>query len=181
MRPVTVGAEDGTKRAVLEPTRVQFLIRGIGERVVVGRPVSAYVGGPIWRPGKGEIETGGDLVAQAPIGAVDVSRPDSGADALLAQERRPRKQKDTLIRVLGFPMILHAKGMIEREDVGEFSAIADRELTAAEDGIAHVRPVFFGLGAIKPEGVPSLRQQLAGQALPVDVARFGVGSVVDVR
>src|ERR1022692_619718 len=181
MRPVAVGAKDREERAVLEPARVKLLERGIGERVVVGRPVATNVGGPIWSPGQGEIETGRDLVAQAPVGAVDVSRPDGGADALLAQVRRPRKQKDTLTRVLGFPMILHAKRMLEREDVGEFSAIADCELTAAEDGVAHVWPVFFGLGAIKPECIPSLRQQLAGQMLPVDVARLGVGGVVDVR
>src|ERR1039458_2516368 len=181
MRPVAVGAEDGAEGAVLEPARVELLESGIGERIIVGRPVSANIGGPIWSPGQGEIETGRNLVAQAPVGAVDVSRPDGGTDALLAQKRRPRKQKDTLTRVLGFPMILHAKRMLERKDVGEFSAIADCELTAAQDGIAHVRPIFFGLGAIKPEGVPSLRQQLAGQMLPVDFARLGVGGVVDVR
>ena len=47
-------------------------------------------------PGQREIESGGDLVAQAPVGAVDISRPDGGADALLAEERRAREQKDAL-------------------------------------------------------------------------------------
>src|ERR1019366_4208124 len=76
MRPVAMSAEDGTEGAVLKPARVELLESGIGERVVVGRPVSANVGGPIWIPRQREIETGRDLVAQGPVGAVDVSRPD---------------------------------------------------------------------------------------------------------
>ena len=78
-------------------------------------------------------------------------------------------------------MILHSKSMHEREDIREFRTVTDGELSAAQDGVAHVRPVFFRLGAIEPECVPSLRQQLAWQVLPVDIARLGVGSVVDVR
>ena len=88
VRPVTVGAEDGTERAVLEPACVEFLERGIGDWVFVRRPIAADVSGPIWIPGQREIETGGNLVAQAPIGAVDVSRPDGGTNALLAERMR---------------------------------------------------------------------------------------------
>lgn len=51
----------------------------------------------------------------------------------------------------------------------------------AQDGVANVRPVLFGLSVIEPNCVPSLRQQLAWQMFPIDTARLGVGSVVDVR
>ena len=115
MRPVAMRSEDGTERAVLKPARVELLESGIGERVVVRRPVSANVGGPIWIPRQRKIETGRDLVAQAPVGAVDVSRPDGGSYALLAEERRAREQKDALALVLRFPVVLHSKGVQERK------------------------------------------------------------------
>src|ERR1039458_4356304 len=47
MRPVAMGAEDRTERAVLEPAHVELLKRGIGERIVVGRPIATDVCGPI--------------------------------------------------------------------------------------------------------------------------------------
>ena len=179
--PVTVSAEDRTERAVLEPARVEFLECGIGDWILVRRPIAADVSGPIWSPRQREIETGGNLVAQAPVGAVDISRPDGGTNALLAEKCGTREQKDALARVLRLPVILHTEGVRKWKDVGEFGAVADGDLAAAEDGVAHVRPVFFGLGAVEPECIPSLRQQLARQVLPVEVARLGVGGVIDVR
>ncbi len=44
-----------------------------------------------------------------------------------------------------------------------------------------MRPEFFGLRAIEPKRVPTLREQLAGQVIPIKLARFRIGCVVDVR
>ena len=99
---MTVGAEDGAEHAVLEPACVEFLERGIGEWILVRRPIAADVGGPIWISRQREIETSGNLVAQSPVGAVDISRPDGSAYALLAEKRGTRKQKHALARVLAF-------------------------------------------------------------------------------
>ena len=52
-------------------------------------------------------------------------------------------------------------------------------LLVAEDGVAAVGPVFFGFGGVEPEGVPALGEEWAGEAIPVGVAGFGVGGVVD--
>jgi hypothetical protein len=107
---------------------------------------------------------------ESPIAAVDIARPDGGADALLAEECGARKQKDALAAVFRLPVILHAERMQQRKDIGVLGAVADGKLLVAQDGVAHVRPELFRLGAIEPEGVPSLRKQLAGQAVPIDVA-----------
>jgi hypothetical protein len=47
--------------------------------------------------------------------------------------------------------------MQQRKHVGVLGAVADGKLFAAQDGIPHVRPNLFWLGAIEPERVPSLR------------------------
>ena len=91
VRPMPVRSEDGTERAVFKPARVEFLECGVCERIVMRRPVTANVGGPIRITRQSEIETCRDLVVQAPIGAVDITRPDGGTNALLAEERRARK------------------------------------------------------------------------------------------
>ena len=77
-------------------------------------------------------------------------------------------------------MILHAEGMKKRKDIGELRAVADGKLLVAQDGVAHVRPKLFRLGAVKPEGVPSLRKQFAGQPVPINVARLRAAGIIDM-
>lgn len=59
-------------------------------------------------------------------------------------------------------MILYAERVFERKNVGELGTVPHSKLTAAEDGITHVRPVFFRLSAVEPECIPSLRKKFAG-------------------
>src|SRR5271168_4778919 len=120
-----MSAEDGAECAVLEPARVKLLKRRVRKRIIVRRPIASDVGGPVWVTGKGKIEAGGNLMAQTPVSAVDVSRPYGGAHALLPKKRRTRQQKNTLVRVLGLPVLLHTEGVQKREDVCKFGAIAD--------------------------------------------------------
>ncbi len=77
------------------------------------------------------------------------------------------------------PVLLNAFVVEEWVDVGVEGSVADGELLVAEDGVAAVGPVFFGFGRVEPEGVPALGEEFAGEAVPVDVAGFGVGGVVD--
>ena len=44
----------------------------------------------------------------------------------------------------------------------------------------HVRPIFFGLGAVEPECIPSLRKQLADQIVPIEIAGFRIRRVVNM-
>ena len=118
---------------------------------------------------------------QRPVGAEDIPRPDGGADALLPQKRGAREQEDAFAVRVSLPMILYPERMQQREYVGVLRSIADGKLFVAQDGVAHVRPEFFGLCAVEPEGVPSLRKQLAGQPVPVDVARLRAAGIVHMR
>ena len=77
---------------------------------------------------------------------------------LLPEEGRPRQQEDALALVLRLPVILDSEGMHEREDVCEFRTVANSDLAAAEDCVAHMRPVFFRLCTVEPERIPPLRQ-----------------------
>jgi hypothetical protein len=54
---------------------------------------------------------------------------------LLAEKCGTREQKDALARVLRLPVILHTEGVRKRKDIGEFRAVADGDLAAAEDGV----------------------------------------------
>lgn len=81
-----MGAEDWAERAVFEPARVELLKRRIRDGIIVGGPVAANVGGPIWISGQREIEAGRHLMAQAPVRAVDISGPHRRAHALLPEK-----------------------------------------------------------------------------------------------
>ena len=55
------------------------------------------------------------------------------------------------------------------------------QLLIAQNRVAPVRPVLLRLRAVQPESIPSLREQLARKLIPEEVARRGIGRVVDVR
>ena len=79
-----------------------------------------------------------------------------------------------------FPVLGYAAGVEEGKDVGVACSAAHVELLVAEDGVADVGKVLFGFGAIEPEGVPALGVEGREEIVPIEVAGFGVGGVVDV-
>ena len=178
---MAVGAEDGAKGAVLEPARVEFLVGGLVGLASEQRMVAADVRGPVGIAGEREVEARRHLAAQRPPAAVHIARPHRGAVALLAHEGRAGEQEDALLRIGLLPALLDVAGVQQGKDVGVFEAAADVELFIAQDGVADVRPCLFGLGAVEPEGVPPLGEELADKLIPEKVRGGGVGGIVDLR
>src|SRR3981081_3724037 len=116
---------------------------------------------------------------ECPEAAVDVARPDGGAYSLLAEEGGAGEEEGALLVGCFAPVLLDAFVVQEGIDVGVERSVADGELLVAEDGVAAAGQVLLGCGRVEPEGVPALGEEFAGETVPVDVAGFWVGGVVD--
>src|SRR5258708_5523660 len=120
-------------------------------------------------------------MGECPEAAIDVAGPDGCAYALLAEEGGAGEEEGAFLVGGLSPVLLNAFVMQERVDVGVEGSVADGELFVAKDGVAAVRPVFFGFGGVEPERVPALGEEFAGEAVPVDVAGLWAGGIVDAR
>src|ERR1017187_2035551 len=103
---MTMRTEDRTKNAELKPARIEFLVHRVIGRSIIRLPIPANVSCPVWISRKREVQARGHLVAQSPIRAVDIARPDGCPHALLAQKSRPREQEDSLLIRCCPPMFL---------------------------------------------------------------------------
>ncbi len=140
------------------------------------RPIASNVSCPIRITREREIQPGGHLTAQTPIGAIDIARPNGCSHSLLAKESGSCQQKDPLPVRRRSPVLLDSKSMSERKYVRIFGSVANRNLLVAENRVAPMRPVFLGLCAVEPERIPSLRKQLADQVIPIEIARLADSS-----
>src|SRR5260370_20467567 len=180
VRTVTMRAEYRTEYSELKPARVKLLVYRVIGRSIVGLPVPSDIGCPIWVAGKREVQTGRHLMAQTPICAVNIARPDGRPNPLLAHESGPGEKEDPLLIRGGPPMLLNSAGVHEGKDVCITCPAAHGELLVAKNRVSHVGPILFGLRAIQPEGVPALGEELAYQVLPIEISCLRVGSVIDM-
>src|ERR1035438_5893843 len=108
------------------------------------------------------------------VGNCSIRRPDS----LLAEESGSRQKKDSLPVRSCSPVLLDSESMSERKYVRILGSVSNRNLLVAENRVTPVRPVFFGLCAVEPECIPSLRKQRADQVIPIEIARLRIRRVV---
>src|SRR6185437_7558101 len=73
LRTVTMRAKNRAEGSVLEPACIEFLEFRVLHRVVMRRPIPANIGCPIGVSGEREVQPCRHLVAQPPIGAIDVT------------------------------------------------------------------------------------------------------------
>src|SRR6202158_5789140 len=81
---MTVGAEYGAEYSEFKPAGVKLLVHGVIGRPVIRLPIPSNIGCPIGVAGKREVQTGCHLMAQSPVGAVNIAGPDGRPYALLA-------------------------------------------------------------------------------------------------
>src|SRR5207248_3726166 len=155
-------AKNRAEGSELEPAGIQFLILRVSWKAFTRLPIASDIGCPVRISGQREIQSTCHLMAQSPIGAVDIARPDCSSNSLLAQKCGTRKQKYPLLICSCSPVLLHSGCVHKWEYICVLRPIPDRDLLIAQDGIAHMRPVFFGFGTVEPERVPSHGEQLAG-------------------
>src|ERR1035441_2447926 len=91
-------AEDRTKCAVLEPSHIDFLVRGI---VGVSTLKASDVGGPVGKPRHRVVKPSGNLAAQRREVGSDVSGPRGRGVALLSDKCRAREDEHTMLFKIG--------------------------------------------------------------------------------
>ena len=144
-------AEHWTKRTELKPTREEFLVLRIGRIAIACGTIAeetSRVGIPIGDAGEGEIQSGGDLVAQDLPGVLNVARPGDGAVALLARVGRAG-QNDHSLLIGGGPLpLVNARRVHQRIGVVNRITRPHRGGVAAE---THV--VDFRFRGVRPPAV----------------------------
>ncbi len=78
-------------------------------------------------------------MAQTPIRAIDVARPNRRSHSLLAEESGSRQEKDPLPVRRRFPVLLDSESMREREYIRVLGSVANRNLLVLENGVAPMR------------------------------------------